>query len=65
MSISVEPVFSNTPGSLTNVMIEDAGQYATDLFRKNLLSFMESSITLLIGILVLVIGLTYAILIIQ
>ena len=62
LGISVEPVFADIPGCLTNVMIEDAGQYTTDLFRSNLLSFWGSSITLLIGILTLVVGLTFAIL---
>ncbi len=62
LRLSVEPVFPGTPGSLTNAMIEDAGQYTADLFRNNLFSFWESSITLLIGILALLIGLTNAIL---
>ena len=62
LGIQIEPVFFNTPGSFTNVVIEDAGQYMADLFRKNIFSFGEATITLLIGLLALIVGLTSAIL---
>ena len=62
VSIRVEPAFPDTAGRLTDVMLEDAGQYVTDLFQMNLFAFGESAITLLIGVLLLIIGLTNAIL---
>ncbi len=56
LGLHLEPVFSGASAALNDICIEDGGQYTTRLFRDNLLSFMRSTLTLMIGLLFLIIG---------
>ena len=56
LSLRLEPVFPGTPAALDNVVIEDGGQYMTDLFRSKLFIFLRSTLILFVGLLFLSVG---------
>ena len=60
--IRVEPVFPDSPADLNDVFLGNSRQYLVQLFRDNMFSFVQCSITLLIGILFLISGLSSAVL---
>jgi putative nucleotidyltransferase with HDIG domain len=56
LSLRLEPVFPGAPAALDNVVIEDGGQYMTDLFRSKLFIFVRSTLILFVGLLFLSVG---------
>lgn len=60
LKVDVQPVFVNAPADLNDVVIADATQYMVRHFRRNIFSFLQCAITLLIGILFLIVGLSSA-----
>jgi putative nucleotidyltransferase with HDIG domain len=56
--IDIEPVFSNTPGVIRDIAVSDAGQYMTNVFKRNLFSFGQGTTTIVIGILFVIAGVT-------
>ena len=54
----LEPVFANTPAGIGEIAISDEGQYMTNVFKRNLLSFEQGAVTILIGILFVIAGVT-------
>jgi putative nucleotidyltransferase with HDIG domain len=56
LSLRLEPVFPGTPATLDDVVIEDGGQYMTDLFRSKLFIFVRSTLILFVGLLFLSVG---------
>ncbi|MCR5733040.1 MAG: HD-GYP domain-containing protein [Lachnospiraceae bacterium] len=60
LSLKLDPVFPSVPADIDNIMITDSGHYMLDYFRKHLFSFEQSSITLLLGLFFLIVGLSSA-----
>jgi putative nucleotidyltransferase with HDIG domain len=56
LGLRLEPVFPGAPAAVVDVLVEDGGQYMTDLFRNNLWAFVRSSVILFVGLLFLIIG---------
>lgn len=57
LTLKLDPVFPEISAGLKDVRIDDPEQYMADLFRENIVTFSQSSINLIIGILFLAIGL--------
>lgn len=62
LSLQITPVFPEGSGSLYDAALQDAGNYIAALFKRNLFNFMQASITLLIGIAFLLLGISNRIL---
>lgn len=58
LRLNLEPVFPNTPAGIREIAISDAGQYMTDVFKRNLFSFCQCMTTMLIGFLFVIAGVT-------
>ncbi|WP_024865789.1 HD-GYP domain-containing protein [Butyrivibrio sp. FCS014] len=58
LRLYLEPVFADTPAGIRDLVISDAGQYMTSVFKRNLFSFGQSTITIVIGILFVIAGVT-------
>ncbi|WP_243112011.1 HD-GYP domain-containing protein [Butyrivibrio sp. CB08] len=58
LSLYVEPVFTNTPAGIGEITICDEGQYMTNVFKRNLPSFGQGVVTIIIGILFVIAGIT-------
>ena len=58
LRLYIEPVFTNTPAGIGEITISDAGQYMTNVFKRNLFSFGQGAATILIGILFVIAGVT-------
>nr|WP_297770341.1 HD-GYP domain-containing protein [uncultured Butyrivibrio sp.] len=58
LTLYIEPVFSNAPAVIQDIAIGDAGQYMTNVFKRNLFSFGQGAATILIGILFVIAGIT-------
>ncbi|WP_051208113.1 HD-GYP domain-containing protein [Butyrivibrio sp. AE3006] len=56
--LDLEPVFSDTPVGIRDITIGDAGQFLTSVFKRNLYSFQQGVITVVIGILFVIAGVT-------
>ena len=56
LTLRLEPVFPDAPAALNGVVIENSGDYMSNLFRRNLLDFGLSTVVLLIGLLFLAVG---------
>ena len=57
LTLKLDPVFPEISAGLKDVRIDDPEQYMATLFRENIVTFSQSSVNLIIGILFLVIGL--------
>ena len=62
LTLQAEPIFHTTHVTLKDAVIEDSGTYMADLYKENLLTFVRSTMTVLIGILFLVIGISNGVL---
>ena len=49
--LDIEPVFLNTSAVIRDIAISDAGQYMTNVFKRNLFSFGQGMTTIIFGIL--------------
>lgn len=58
LRLDLEPVFPATPAAVKDVAISEAGQYMTGVFKGNLFSFGQGAITIVIGILFVIAGVT-------
>ena len=58
LELRAEPIFKTTHATLRNAVIEDSGKYIADLYKDNLLAFIRSNITMLIGAVFLIMGLS-------
>ncbi len=56
--LDIVPVFPDTPAVIRNIEISDAGQYMTNVFKRNLFSFGQGAITIVIGLLFVIAGVT-------
>ena len=56
LGLRLEPAFPDVPAAMTDVVIENGGQYMGNLFRRNLLAFGRSTVILLIGVFFLAVG---------
>ena len=54
----LEPVFANTPAGIRDLAVSDAGQYMTNVFKRNLFSFGQCMTTMVIGALFVIAGVT-------
>ena len=62
LTLRAEPVFKGKSPLLKDVVIEDAGEYMTDLLKNNILAFIRSSITIIFGLILLILGIPNGIL---
>ena len=58
LRIDIEPVFTNTSAGIGEITIADAGQYMTNVFKRNLFSFGQGAAIILFGILFVIAGFT-------
>ena len=56
--LDIEPVFPDTPAAIRDIAIGDAGQYMTNIFKRNLFSFGQGTTTIFIGFLFVIAGVT-------
>ncbi|WP_051197241.1 HD-GYP domain-containing protein [Butyrivibrio sp. XBB1001] len=56
--LDIEPVFLNTSAVIRDIAISDAGQYMTNVFKRNLFSFGQGMTTIVLGILFIIAGVT-------
>lgn len=58
ISLYIEPVFSDAPAAIRDIAIMEAGQYMTNVFKRNLFSFGQGLTTIVVGILFIIAGVT-------
>lgn len=58
LTLQAEPIFKSTHANISDAFLEDPGTYITKLYRNNLLVFIRSCLTFLVGILLLAMGLS-------
>ena len=58
INLYIEPVFPDAPAAIRDIAVIEAGQYMTDVFKRNLFSFGQGLITIVIGILFIIAGVT-------
>ncbi len=58
LKLDLEPVFPDAPAGIRDIAISDAGQFLTSVFKRNLFSFQQGGITIVIGILFVIAGVT-------
>ena len=58
LRITAQPIFRSTHVILKNAVIEDSGKYMADLYKNNLLSFVRSNVTMIIGMIFLIMGIS-------
>lgn len=56
--LDIEPVFPATPAVIRDVAVCEAGQYMTDVFKRNLFSFGQGAATIILGLLFIIAGVT-------
>ncbi|MBR0484014.1 MAG: HD domain-containing protein [Oscillospiraceae bacterium] len=56
LSLQAEPIFHTTHATIREVCLEESGNYITKLYRDNWLVFIRSCVTFLVGVLLLIIG---------
>lgn len=63
LKLVAEPIFPDSaPAMLNNMVLEDAGAYVSGIYKANLPAFIRSTITILIGLLFLILGIPRGIL---
>ncbi len=62
LNLQAEPIFYTASVTLKDIVTEDSGTYMADLYKENLPAFVRSTMTMLIGILFLVIGISNGVL---
>lgn len=58
LRLDLKPVFANTAAGIRDIAIDDEGQYMTNVFKRNLFSFGQGTITIVIGLLFVIAGVT-------
>lgn len=58
LRLNLEPVFPNAPAGIREIAISDAGQYMTNVFKRNLFSFGQGMTIMIIGFLFVIAGVT-------
>ena len=58
LTLQLEPIFNTTHATISDAVLEDSGAYITKLYRNYLLVFIRASFTLLVGIVLLVVGIS-------
>ena len=58
LTLQAEPIFHNTHATIENAVLEDSGTYISELYQTGITPFSRSAITMVIGILFLIIGIT-------
>ena len=58
LNLRADPIFPNSYVTIENVVIEDSGDYITNFYKDNVIAFSRSAITMLIGMLFIILGIT-------
>ena len=58
ITLQAEPIFHSTHATIKDAFLEDSGSYITKLYRDNMLVFIRSCLTFLVGMILLAMGLS-------
>lgn len=62
LTMQISPIFPGNSGSIPNAALEDAGTFMVMIFKRNIWNIIQAAITMLVGILFLIIGISNRIL---